>query len=644
MENKLPGISCRCITYGRVHTLEETIQSFLQQDYLGEKELIIVNDYGKQTLVYDHPEVKIFNFPEMFETLGDKENFCIQQCKYEIVALMDDDDTYMPNHLSNIAKYFVEGTDLLHWQRGVYMSWPKIEAITQIGNSGIVFSKKIWEQIGGYPKEQAGYDMTFVLKIKSVSKNIVYAQPPDAEVSAFYIWANRSFHCSGMGKDNDNRPNILIRHSEYIEKQRLLGNIPTGIINLNPHWKFDYVKILKQFVSALKITEATYGGKDVTGIVADHIIDDRLSIKVSNVLFGDPTPNVLKYLNVKYSNNGVEGMASIVEGGMCVIPAESPKPVIYSENSPKVKFIVPFPDHPYYLWQVLVQIMNFRKMGYEQDAVYPVSFFRHKPSELLLRMVNSPNIKAKFYLYPAEERVDRSYTAANKPWLMGKYFEQFPEEKGVFNYLDPDVVFTKQMDFEPFIQDDKWYGSSTKSYTGTTYIKSKAEQLLVDLCGIAGVSVEDVEKHDHNSIGAQYFVKNCTADFWFEVAAKSTVGYKHMLDTSTIYKKPEDPYPIQAWASEMYFTQYAMIRHGIEPVASDLMQFSGANHHISDWEKKPYFHNAMVPKENGRDFCKVTYQSSPFRKEIVVSPDSISSKYVELIKETEQEFLELIWD
>ena len=87
-----------------------------------------------------------------------------------------------------------------------------------------------------------------------------------------------------------------------------------------------------------------------------------------------------------------------------------------------------------------------------------------------------------------------------------------------------------------------------------------------------------------------------------------------------------------------------MIRHGIEPVASDLMQFSGANHHISDWDKNPYFHNAMVPKENGRDFCKVTYQSSPFRKEIMVSPDSISSKYVELIKETEQEFPELIWD
>lgn len=644
MENKLPGISVRVITYGRVATLEETIQSFLQQDYTGPKELIIVNDYGKQTLVYDHPEIKIFNFPELFETLGDKENFCIQQCKYEIVAIMDDDDCYLPNHLSNIAKYFTEGTDLLHWQRGIYMSWPKIEAITQIGNSGIVFSKKIWEQVGGYPKEQAGYDMTFVLKIKATSRNIVYASPPDEEVSAIYIWANRSFHCSGMGKDTPDRPNILQRHSEYIEKQRLLGKIPTGEISLNPHWKYNYTELLKQFVSALSITEAIYGGKDVTNIVSDQIINNKLSIKVSNALFGDPTPNVVKYLNIKYSEKGVVKSANVIEGGICELPVEPKPPVHYSKNNPKVKFIIPFPDSPYYLWQVLVQIMNFRKMGYEQDAVYPVSYFGGKPSGLLMRLANSPNIKAKFHLYPAEERKDRTYTAANKPWLMGKYFEQFPEEKGVFNYLDPDVVFTKPMDFDPFINDDKWYGSSTKGYTGTTYIKSKADQLLVDLCDIAGVSVEDVEAHNHNSIGAQYFIKNCTADFWFEIAAKSTIGYKHMQATTTTYKKPEDPYPVQAWASEMYFTQYAMIRHGIEPVASDLMQFSGANHHISDWEKKPYFHNAMVPKENGRDFCKITYQTSPFRKEINVSPDSISAKYVELIKETEIEFADLIWD
>jgi glycosyltransferase involved in cell wall biosynthesis len=44
----LPLISAKCITYGRVNTLEEALHSFLQQDYPGKKELIIVND-GKYT-------------------------------------------------------------------------------------------------------------------------------------------------------------------------------------------------------------------------------------------------------------------------------------------------------------------------------------------------------------------------------------------------------------------------------------------------------------------------------------------------------------------------------------------------------------------------------------------------------------------
>lgn len=638
------NISCKCITYGRTEYIVEIIESFLRQDYPKDKcELVIVNDYPLQTLVYDHPQIRIFNMPETFATIGEKENFAVSMCKYDTIALFDDDDCCLPNHLSNINKYF-PGHDLLHWNTGIFMNHHKIEKVGPIGNAGIVYSKQIWEKVGKHELENAGYDMTFVVKIRNAGGKIARVVMPEEEASFIYTWGGGSYHMSGQGTDRPDRENVLIRHARHIENLRLQGKIPTGIINLIPEWKHDYPKMLRQYLSAISITEASYGGKDVTKIVSDLVIDNKLSIPVSNALFGDPTPNVVKYLDVKYNIGGVDKYISLIEGSRCVLPTASKKLVTYSGDQPKVKFIVPFPDSPYYLWQVLVQIMNFRKMGYEQDAVYPVSYFRGKPSELLLRLVSSKDIKAKFYLYPAEERKDRSYSAATKPWLMGKYFEQFPEEKGVFNYLDPDVVFTKPMDFEPFINDDKWYGSSTKSYTGTSYIKSKAEQLLSDLCDIAGVSVEDVEKHDHNSIGAQYFVKNCTADFWFEIASKSTIGYKHMNATAAIYKKPEDPYPVQAWASEMYFTQYAMIRHGIEPVASDLMQFSGANHHISDWEKKPYFHDAMVPKENGRDFCKITYQSSPFRKEINVSPDSISSKYVELIKETEIEFANLIWD
>jgi len=58
---ELPRISCWCPTFAREELLEEAIYSFLIQDYLGEKELVILNDYEKQELVFDYPEIRIFN-------------------------------------------------------------------------------------------------------------------------------------------------------------------------------------------------------------------------------------------------------------------------------------------------------------------------------------------------------------------------------------------------------------------------------------------------------------------------------------------------------------------------------------------------------------------------------------------------------
>jgi glycosyltransferase involved in cell wall biosynthesis len=243
------SISCKCITYGRVDTLEEALYSFLIQDYDGDYELIIINDYPLQKLYFDHPKVKIVNLDFTFDTIGDKENFAIENCSYDTIAVWDDDDIAMSNHLSNINKYFHQQSDLLHWQRGVLFNSGAISSIGSVGNAGIVYSKNIWQSLGGHAKENAGYDMTFVIKIKEKSKNIVLASPPDNEVSWFYYWANRSYHMSGMGTDTPDRPNVIERHSEHIENLRKDNKIPTGDIYLCPKWKQDYAKLLSEFIS-----------------------------------------------------------------------------------------------------------------------------------------------------------------------------------------------------------------------------------------------------------------------------------------------------------------------------------------------------------------------------------------------------------
>lgn len=248
-------ISAKCITYGRINTLEETIYSYINQDYPSElKEMIIVNDYSLQTLTLDEDickeyNIKIYNLTETFKTIGEKENYTIERCSGDLIAVFDDDDVAMSNHLSNIAKFWKEDTNLLHWGHGVYYNEPNITSIEFIGNSGIVYSKKAWEAIGKSPLENAGGDMTLITRIASLGKDkIVFAYPIKEQVSWFYMWGGRGYHQSGAGTDVEGKPNIIQRHSAYIEDLRKKGLIPTGIIKLNPHWQRDYKLMLKEFL------------------------------------------------------------------------------------------------------------------------------------------------------------------------------------------------------------------------------------------------------------------------------------------------------------------------------------------------------------------------------------------------------------
>lgn len=250
----LPSISCKCITYGRINFLEESVYSFINQKYDGKKELIIINDYPLQKIQFNHPEVKIINLDYTFTTIGEKENFAIKNCSYDTIAVWDDDDVAMPNHLENIAKYWKKDTDLLQWHRGVYYNEPDNIVITGLGNSGIVYSKAIWEKLGGHPLENAGYDMTFVVNIKQSSENIVYADPPDNEVSWFYMWGGRGYHMSGQGTDTPDRPNAIERHSRHIESLRQQNLIPVGEINLQPKWIKNYSLMLQEYCNSLTDT------------------------------------------------------------------------------------------------------------------------------------------------------------------------------------------------------------------------------------------------------------------------------------------------------------------------------------------------------------------------------------------------------
>ena len=53
---------------------------------------------------------------------------------------------------------------------------------------------------------------------------------------------------SGEGTDHPKKLNAIQRHSAHIESERRLGKVPTGDVQLNPHWDKDYSELLKDYL------------------------------------------------------------------------------------------------------------------------------------------------------------------------------------------------------------------------------------------------------------------------------------------------------------------------------------------------------------------------------------------------------------
>ena len=94
---KLKFVSWACITYGRPQCVPEIIRMFLEQDYKGKKEFVILNDDPDVNYVFNHPEVRIYNWNHRFNNVRLKNNACVDLCKGEVFMETADDDSWKPH-------------------------------------------------------------------------------------------------------------------------------------------------------------------------------------------------------------------------------------------------------------------------------------------------------------------------------------------------------------------------------------------------------------------------------------------------------------------------------------------------------------------------------------------------------------------
>ena len=219
-------ISVLTITYKRHHLLEEAIQSFLAQELPPECEMVVINDNPEVDYVYNHPKVRIINHKERFPSIAAKLQWGYQQCKYDYIYRLDDDDLLAPWALKN-AQIDIQtnpGFEIYRSEGMYFFVHNKFERESSNINNGNIYTKAYLDRIK-FPDKSGDEDadITFHHGGKIYESKLKHTM--------LYRWGMNTLHISGMGK----QPNEVI----LAEADKVLDNT-TGEIVLNPHFKNDY--------------------------------------------------------------------------------------------------------------------------------------------------------------------------------------------------------------------------------------------------------------------------------------------------------------------------------------------------------------------------------------------------------------------
>ncbi len=238
-------------TFARHTLVEEALQSFLTQDYPGKKELVILNDYPRQTLKFDHPEVRILNQNPRLNSLGQTRNFCTAACDGEIVVYWDDDNIFLKDWLKFVAKN-MKDVDYFQFRPSFYAEGWKIIKVATSAQPCIASTKAAWCKIGGFKEMNSGEDKQWNRDMRAHGMIGRRTQVAPKEMQFIYHWGHNAIHASGRGPDTPEM-NGHARFGAWADDQDRRGLIPRGEVLLRPHYKTDWEAQAEAFRKTLKV-------------------------------------------------------------------------------------------------------------------------------------------------------------------------------------------------------------------------------------------------------------------------------------------------------------------------------------------------------------------------------------------------------
>jgi hypothetical protein len=307
-----------------------------------------------------------------------------------------------------------------------------------------------------------------------------------------------------------------------------------------------------------------------------------------------------------------------------------------------MKFISAQPDSMYFIWQLELQMYNFRNLGIEKDAIILFSFNEEEGINPNALKFSYETDAVVIFIPDKRDSSLKNYISTIRPHILKSFFELYASQishgHDIF-YHDSDILFRLLPDFKVLSNEGKIALSDTISYIGSAYIKSKGEGLLEEMCASINIDPILVEKNNDNSGGAQYFIpKNIplTYSFWDKVEKDSQTLYTLMNDTSSKYNPS---HPIQSWTADMWALLWSFWNLGYETAISKELSFSWPTYDIGEWEKHNIYHNAGVTPDRKDLFYKGAYTTtSPINLlHKNVNDKFCSFKYVEVMKNFSKE-------
>lgn len=252
MAGSLLKVDCIMNTYGRhPRLLEECVESFLRQDYEGDKRLIIFNDCKLQRYEFNHPDVEIVNLGDRIGSIGEKFNLAVKYGDGDILMMWDDDDVSLPWRISTTVRHMDK---TIHYFRPSQI-FTMVQGSMNIEHgrwlNASAFSRKAFEAVGGAPdRVVAEFGLADRLdKISHIRTTVIPYK------DTFYIYNKTSpasqpgyYHISHEVQFGGEREAYRLMEEKTINAIKE-GSIPSGLIKLKPRWTEDYIEMSKLIIA-----------------------------------------------------------------------------------------------------------------------------------------------------------------------------------------------------------------------------------------------------------------------------------------------------------------------------------------------------------------------------------------------------------